>query len=291
MLGLDKWLNRIALLSQILLVIIAIVTVKLTVIPLYQKELSSEELAKAQIQLGSVQSKINELTSNVSAKENKLNITVSRLREVEKAEGVSRENLSALNRELGSQGRVLAELKKQNKKITDESSRLKGALISENQLKFRQALEWFALVTDIGRDCYNLDRVELFVSKEDRKAETAKGCGPHANVQNGIETLRKVRNDSSGDPLTLPDGTLDKWLSLAEIELAREKFHMQSVYEPSVFKSLDFKNLVRKDRESNDEFRARVVAMQEARSDYASRSRSRDHDIAKRFIRNIKLPM
>ncbi|WP_221033469.1 hypothetical protein, partial [Pseudomonas amygdali] len=111
MLGFDKWLNRVALGSQILLVIIALITIKYTVIPLYQKELSSEELAKAQIQLGNVQAKINELTSNVASKELSLISTSKKLNEAEGAERSSRESLAVLNKELSVQLKILADLK------------------------------------------------------------------------------------------------------------------------------------------------------------------------------------
>ncbi|ARA79889.1 hypothetical protein B5U27_07320 [Pseudomonas amygdali pv. lachrymans] len=174
--------------------------------------------------------------------------------------------------------------KQQNKRIADESSRLKGALVSENQLKFRQALEWFTLISDMGRDCYDPDIAEIFENKKARKAETLKGCDPHAYVESGIDTLRKFRRDSSGDPLSFPDGTLDKWLNLAELSLQKEKFNMQSVYEISVYKSLDSENLVQKERESPEDFRARLAALDKAKNDYARKSRSRDHDIAKEAL-------
>lgn len=289
--GFDKWLSRITLISQILLVVIALVTVKLTVIPLYQKELSSEELAKAQIQLSNVQAKIETLTSSVGDKEKELAITVSRLKEIEQAERAGRDSLSALNNELKNQAKNLAELQHKNKKITDESARLKIALVSENQLKFRQALEWFTLVTDLTRDCYRPDIAEFFANSEERETETAKGCSPHSHVKSGIKTLRELRRDSSGDPLYFPEGTLDKWLNLAEVGVDREEFNMQSVYEPSVFKSLNSDNLVKKDTESSVEFRARVDALDEARNEYARKARARDHDVAKRFIRNLNLSM
>ncbi|MEE5120415.1 hypothetical protein V2K50_11230 [Pseudomonas alliivorans] len=289
--GIDKWLNRVALGSQILLVIIALITINYTVIPLYQKELSSEELAKAQIQLGNVQDKINDLTSSVASKELSLISTNKKLNEAESAEKLSRENLANLNKELSVQLKLLTDLKQQNKRIIDESAKLKGALVSENQLKFRQALEWFTLISDMGTNCYDPDMAEFFKDKEARKAETSKGCDPHAYVKSGIDNLRKFRRDASGDPLSLPDGTLDKWLNLAELSLQKDKFNMQSVYEISVYKSLDSENLVQKERESPKDFRARLAALDKARRDYASKSRSRDHDIAKKFIRSLDLSM
>ncbi|ARA79887.1 hypothetical protein C4C37_09325 [Pseudomonas amygdali pv. lachrymans] len=118
MLGFDKWLNRVALGSQILLVIIALITIKYTVIPLYQKELSSEELAKAQIQLGNVQAKINELTSNVASKELSLISTSKKLNEAEGAERSSRESLAVLNKELSVQLKILADLKGDAEQLT-----------------------------------------------------------------------------------------------------------------------------------------------------------------------------
>jgi hypothetical protein len=299
MLDFDKWLNRTALLSQVLLVAIALITVKLTVIPLYQKELSSEELAKAQIQLGTVNSKIAELDLNIQSKEKELAVTASRLVDTERAEITSRENLVSLNLEMANQAKNLEKIKQQNTKNLNESIRLKSVLESENQLKFRQALEWFSMVSGLGRNCYRPDLAEFVLKNKSQggkyKAEVEidndmqGSCSPYSSIKTGIKTLQARKSDSSGDPLNLPDGKLEKWLGLAEVEIERRKFDMQSVYEISVFKSLNPNNLVEKHGESPADFRARFVAMENARSQYASKVRDRDSEIRNRFVRSIKL--
>ncbi|UXZ98350.1 hypothetical protein K3169_11035 [Pseudomonas phytophila] len=289
--GLDKWLNRVALFSQILLVIIAIVTVKLTVIPLYQKELSSEELAKAQIQLGVVQSRINELTSDVGAKEKELNLTVLKLQEAERAETVSRANLASVNYELKIQAKNLADLKVQNRKISEESSQLKKALESESQLKFRQALEWFMMVSDMDRNCYRPDLAELRKKNDEKGRSADKECNPYSYIKAGVATLRKRRHDAAGDPLNLPGSTLDKWLSLADAEAEKQRSQLHGAFNAVVFESLVKGSSEREDGEPFSEYRKRLEGIFKLRDDYASKARDQDMDVASKFIRSLGLPM
>ena len=96
----DLWLGRVTSLSQLFLVVIAIATIKLTVIPLYQKELSSEELARSQIKLNSVQSEIDKLQSAIAEKEKLLVETELRQSELAEAEGLSKKRLFIVDAEL-----------------------------------------------------------------------------------------------------------------------------------------------------------------------------------------------
>jgi hypothetical protein len=289
--ALDKWLSRISLISQILLVGIALLTVKLTVIPLYQKELNSEELAKAQIKLSSVQSELDGLARSVSDKEVKLAEAVSRIDEISRAETVSRAKLAMVNSELESKVKDLSLLKMQNIKIASESAQLRASLASESQLKFRQALEWFTMSTGLSRDCYYPELSEIFVNPEKRIAETAKGCGPYAFLKNGLATLKKTRHDSSGDPLNIPDDILSKWFLLVEQEADREEDRLQSAFDLSIYKGLDPENLVQKENEADDKYLKRFSELEKARRDYSKNANLKDGDIAKKFIRNISLPI
>jgi len=150
----DKWLNRVTSVSQLLLVVIAAITIKLTVIPLYQKELNSEELAKAQIKLNLVQAEMDSLNKAVLSKEEMLADTLSRLQGAERAELETRTALGKLNEEFSSKSKSLAVLKSQNAKIMIESANLKDRVMLDNQLRFKQALEWFSMISNSSRDCY-----------------------------------------------------------------------------------------------------------------------------------------
>lgn len=145
-----------------ILVVIAIATIKLTVIPLYQKELSSEELARSQIKLNSVQSEIDKLQSAIAEKEKLLVETELRQSELAEAEGLSKKRLFIVDAELKDKEAELQKLRKNQERMLAESTTVKRQLNSENKLKFYQALEWFSMTSDLGRDCYDPEVAEIF---------------------------------------------------------------------------------------------------------------------------------
>lgn len=284
----DLWLGRITGLSQLILVVVAIATIKLTVIPLYQKELNSEELAKSQIKLNSVQAEIDKLQSAIAEKERMLVEAESRQDGVAKAEELSRQRLLLVNAELKLKEAELLSLRRNQEKMVAESAKIKGQLNSENALKFYQALEWFSMVSDMQRDCYHPELAEIFENAEARKADLRKGCGPYRSLKDGINSIRERRRDSSGDPLNI--SMLDAWLSVAEKELERKKITLRSSFDLAVYQGLGSENLVKKPDESEEEFYKRKMEVEKSQSDYSSRARDHDREIQKDFIRNLKLP-
>ena len=284
----DLWLGRITSLSQLFLVVIAIATIKLTVIPLYQKELSSEELAKSQIKLNSVQSEIDKLQSAIAQKEKLLVETELRQSDLAEAEGLSRKRLFIVDAELKNKEAELQKLRKNQERMLAESTKVKGQLNSENTLKFYQALEWFSMVSDLQRDCYDPEVAEIFENAEERKADVRKGCGPYRSLKDGINSIRERRRDSSGDPLNI--SMLNAWLDVAEKELEHKKTSLRSSFDLAVYEGLGSKNLVKKPDESEEDFFKRKTAVEKSQSDYSSRARAHDREIQKDFIRNLQLP-
>jgi len=287
----DKWLNRATSLSQLILVIIAAVTIKLTVIPLYQKELNSEELAKAQLKLNTVQAETENLAKKVMEKESKLLDTVSLLEQLSETERQVRAKLELVNAELSDKTKDLVVIRSQNKMVLAESRRLKEQVVSDYQLKFRQSLEWYAMTTSIRRDCYGPDLSGIFADPRQRKAETAKGCGPYAFLKEGLRTLRDIRKDPSGDPLDIPEATFESWLSITDYKIEKERSSIGTAFDPGIYKSLDSDNLVQKEHESASEFQKRVSQVKKASDDYSRRARDKDLDLENRFIRDLSLPM
>lgn len=285
---LDLWLGRITSLSQLFLVVVAIATIKLTVIPLYQKELNSEELAKSQIKLNSVQAEIDRLQSAITAKEKLLVETQSRQDDLAKAEESSRERLLLVDAELKLKETELLSLRRNQERMIAESAKMKGQLKSENTLKFYQAVEWFSMVSDLQRDCYNPEMAEIFENAEARKADLRKGCGPYRSLKDGINAIRERRRDSSGDPLNI--SMLDAWLSVAEKELEHKKISLRSSFDLAVYQSLGSENLVKKPGEAEEAFYKRKADVEKSQSDYSLRARDHDREIQKDFIRNLKLP-
>lgn len=284
----DLWLGRITSLSQLFLVVAAIATIKLTVIPLYQKELNSEELAKSQIKLNSVQVEIDKLQSTIAAKEKLLVDVQSRQDDLAKAEESSRERLLLVDAELKHKEAELLSLRRVQEKMVADSAKVRGQLNSENTLKFYQALEWFSMVSELQRDCYNPEVAEIFENAEMRKADLRKGCGPYRSLKDGIKSIRERRRDSSGDPLNI--SMLDAWLTVAEKELEHKKISLRSSFDLAVYQGLGSENLVKKPGESDKEFYKRKADVEKSQSDYSSRARDHDREAQKDFIRNLKLP-
>ncbi|WP_439253159.1 hypothetical protein [Pseudomonas monteilii] len=284
----DLWLGRITSLSQLFLVVAAIATIKLTVIPLYQKELNSEELAKSQIKLNSVQVEIDKLQSAIAEKEKLLVDVQSRQDDLAKAEESSRERLLLVDAELKHKEAELQSLRRIQERMIADSAKIKGQLKSENTLKFYQALEWFSMVSELQRDCYNPEVAEIFENAETRKADLRKGCGPYRSLKDAIKSIRERRRDSSGDPLNI--SMLDAWLSVAENELEHKKVSLRSSFDLAVYQGLGSENLVKKPGESDEEFYKRKADVEKSQSDYSNRARDHDREAQKDFIRNLKLP-
>ncbi len=283
----DKWLSRITAISQLALVGIAIATIKLTVIPLYQKELSSEELARAQLKLSTVQDQVDALQETINQKEARLKDTELRQLQISAAEEDSRKRLMIVNSELKKKEAELSRLRLSNNQMVAESSKLRVQLIDDNRQRVYQALEWFSMTSDLMRDCYNPKMSAMFENAAERRADAAKGCGPYRSLKEGIKSLRALRHDAAGDLLDIP--YLDEWLDVAEKELERNKVNLRGAFDPAVYASLDSGNLAKKSNETSEDFYKRVKDLDKHRSDYSEAARKRDRDLQKHFIRNLPL--
>ena len=151
--GFDKWLQRITSISQVLLVAIAIFTIYYSVIPLYQKELASEQLAKIQIEQFSAEERLNFLNAGYDLKMKEVELFRSELESLTyqlKQERLQLDNVSSeIKRKdtlLSDTNRLLASARKDVEKTS-----LK--LISSHKLKFVQALDWYTVVELLDEKC------------------------------------------------------------------------------------------------------------------------------------------
>lgn len=214
--GFDKWLQRITSISQVLLVAIAIFTIYYSVIPLYQKELASEQLAKIQIEQFSAEERLNFLNAGYDLKMKEVELFRSELESLTyqlKQERLQLDNVSSeIKRKdtlLSDTNRLLASARKDVEKTS-----LK--LISSHKLKFVQALDWYTVVELLDEKCEKA--MSEWTRPDDDPTPKPKpvGCNPYETIKLAIYKVQQPEaKDASGDHLFLPIDYVRKWSDIA----------------------------------------------------------------------------
>ena len=212
----DKWLQRFTSGSQVILVIIAIFTIYYSVIPLYQKELASEQLARIQMEQFAAEERLNFLNAGYELKLKEIDGFRS---EIESLTYQSKEERFKLEKVISEIERKDALLSGTNKLLASargEMEKTSLKLINSHKLKFVQVLDWYTLIEPLDEKC---DKVLSEWSRPDDdplpKPDSV-GCNPYETIKLAIYKVQQPKaKDASGDELFLPVGYVRKWSGIA----------------------------------------------------------------------------
>ncbi|WP_339435973.1 hypothetical protein [Pseudomonas sp. EL_65y_Pfl1_R32] len=215
----DMYLQRLTSISQIALVLIAAFTIFYSVIPLYQKELASEQLARIQIEQLRAEDRLAFLNASYDSKLQEIEKARNEIGALVKQSKEERDNLDKLNLEIQGKDALLA---KTNKSLASTKREMEAAnikLVLSQKLKFVQALEWYTLVEPLDDKCDMA--MAQWTRPSDALASKTKpvGCDPYQAVKLAIHNIQQPgAKDYSGDDLLLTSENVRNW-SRAAAEL------------------------------------------------------------------------
>lgn len=212
----DIYLQRATSFSQILLVLIAAFTIVYSVIPLYQKELASEQLARIQIEQLRAEDRLAFLNASYDSKLQEIEKARNEISALVKQSKEERDNLQKLNLEIQGKDALLAKTSKSLASIKREMESANLKLVLSQKLKFVQALEWYTLIEPIDNKCDMA--MAKWTRPSDASASKTKpvGCDPYQTVKLAIHKIQKPEaKDSSGDELLLPGENVRNWAHAA----------------------------------------------------------------------------
>lgn len=206
----DVCLGRATSVSQIILVGVAAYTLYFTAIPLYQKELASEQLAKIQIEQAAAEERLSfintsyELQVDESKRIRIQNELLAGRLELEK------NHLSSVQSQIETKDDELNLLKSELQKTSESVRVAEDKLTAAARLKFIQAVEWFALRTQLEKKCeMSIIRRHNVDAFKDR-AEIS-SCDPLSSITSAISAAAQPdAKDQSGDPLGLSKTEADR---------------------------------------------------------------------------------
>ncbi|WP_149088619.1 hypothetical protein [Pseudomonas prosekii] len=220
----DMYLQRLTSISQIALVLIAVFTIFYSVIPLYQKELASEQLARIQIEQLRAEDRLGFLNASYDSKLKEIEKARNEIDALVKQSKGERDNLQMLNLEIQGKDALLAKTNKSlaNTKLEMESANLK--LLLSQKLKFIQAIEWYTLVEPLDDKCdmamANWARPNDVLLAKSKPV----GCDPYQTVKLAIHKVQQPEaKDSSGDNLLLTSENVRIWSSTATELMEKNK--------------------------------------------------------------------
>lgn len=234
----DVCLSRATSVSQLILVGVAAYTLYFTAIPLYQKELASEQLAKIQIEQAAAEERLSfintsyELQVDESKRIRTQNELLAGRLELEK------NHLSSVQSQIKTKDDELNLLKSELQK-TGESVRIaEDKLTAAGRLKFIQAVEWFAIKTQLGKRC------EMSIighpnggALKDRAEMSS--CDPLSSITSAISAAAQPdAKDQSGDPLGLSKTEADRLYRRAAKLVSANKDALADVVDYSQLKIL-----------------------------------------------------
>jgi len=199
----DVHLGRATSISQLILVGVAGYTLYFTAIPLYQKELASEQLAKIQIEQAAAEERLSFINSSyeLQLEESKRIRTQNEL--LAGHLELERQHLSNIQLQISTKDDELNLLRFELQKTSESVRVAESKLNAAGRLKFIQAVEWFAIKSQLGKEC------EMFIigsqneeAVEDKAAISK--CDPLGSIASAIRAAaRPDAIDQSGDPLGL----------------------------------------------------------------------------------------
>lgn len=208
----DTYLGRATSLGHLILVGVAIFTLYYTAIPLYQKELASEQLAKIQIEQAAAEERLNFINSSYQLQVEESN----RMREQKELLAgrleLEQQYLAEIQLQIKFKDDELSSLRSALQKTSESIRVVEGKLSSAGRLKFVQAVEWFALQAQLSKEC------ELSIIGRDSKkvggglGTDIRKCDPLSSIISAIDAAAEPNaKDQSGDHLSLSKSEREKW--------------------------------------------------------------------------------
>jgi len=223
----DLILQRVTSVSQIALVIIAIFTIWYSVIPLYQKELASEQLAKIQIDQMAAEERLEFLRASYSTQIQEIESARNEIKGLTEKLVDDRSRLSFLKEEIDKKNNQLLYLDANLKKEKLLAHSASNQLVRSQKLKFIQTLEWYTLVAPLSDKCDTVLR--RWTRPESAKNEKIKkvGCNPYENIKTAILSIQlATARDSSGYDLQIDRSNLESWSKQANSLMEKNKYQL-----------------------------------------------------------------
>ncbi len=225
----DIYLSRLSHLSQVLLLILAIFGYFYTILPLYQKELLTEELAKIKIDLANKRNEIIKANQTLASIKERLNTTRLKIIDYEKR---TSDLTISLKKNILNRDKLLWD------KFSDRINFLVAIdeMLSNNVKFYRTNCEH-----SIDSNYHNRSSNKIIITEE-MKMSFGK-CSPYYKYYKIINKININSTDNSGSPLRIKLNTLNKYKEHALKLLEKNKdnlsysldYHMlQNSYKASI---------------------------------------------------------
>lgn len=223
----DLILQRTTSISQIILVAIAVFTIRYSVIPLYQKELASEQLAKIQIDQMAAEERLESLKTGYSSQLQEIELARAEILDLTAKLNNDRAQLNDLTTQIDKKNIQLAHL---NTTLNKEKNRALAAstqLVESQKLKFIQALEWYTLIAPLDDKCRAAMRKWTRPDTPEYEKLKKPGCDPYENIKNAILKIQSpTAKDASGDELQIEPVNLERWSKHADSLMEQNRFQL-----------------------------------------------------------------
>lgn len=208
----DTCLGRATSLSQLILVGVAIFTLYYTAIPLYQKELASEQLAKIQIEQAAAEERLGFINSSYQLQVDESNRMRKQNELLAARLELEQHHLAEIQSEIKVKDDELSSLRRALQKTSESIRVVESKLDSVGRLRFVQAVEWLALQSQLSQEC-ELNLIGRGNRKEiDKGGANIRRCDPLSSIISAIDAAAEPNaKDQSGDHLGLSRTERDKW--------------------------------------------------------------------------------
>jgi hypothetical protein len=223
----DLILQRITSISQIALVIIAVFTIWYSVIPLYQKELASEQLAKIQIDQIAAEERVKFLDTSYTIQLQEIDNAHKEIAGLTTTLVDDRSRLDSLTAEISQKNNQLSNLNSSLNKAKVQAQAANTQLTQSQRLKFIQALEWYTLTAPLHEKCDQAMRRWTRADSTEQVKVKKTGCNPYENIKSAISNIQQPNaKDSSGDDLHIDQENMNMWCKRAYSLMEKNKYQL-----------------------------------------------------------------
>ncbi|MEW8320111.1 MAG: hypothetical protein AB2694_19185 [Candidatus Thiodiazotropha sp.] len=223
----DKWLSRVTSISQVVIMVLALLCFFYTVVPLYQRELVNEEFARTKLEHIEVKNSLEASRAELSEQLEKIELLKLQKNGLATDLNRIRTAIDKAVAERESAASALRVIKRKYQNTERELLKTEQSLNHNHMLRVLQSAEWFSSVGSLMEDCNPYTTTDR-TSEEQKR--TAPDCTAYGLIKSALQKISQPNaKDPAGDKLDAPPDLIAHIVTESEELLELHKLQLNSI--------------------------------------------------------------
>ncbi|MCG8066375.1 MAG: hypothetical protein JAY84_00815 [Candidatus Thiodiazotropha taylori] len=223
----DKWLSRVTSISQVVIMVLALLGFFYTVVPLYQRELVNEEFARTRLEHLEVKNSLEASRAELSEQLEKIELLKLQKNDLAVDLNGIRTAINKAVAERESAVSALRVIERKYQNTERELEKTEQSLNHNHMLRVLQSAKWFSSVWSLMEDC-NPYTTTGRTSEEQKR--TTPDCTAYGLIKSALQKISQPNAiDPAGDKLDAPRELIVQIVTKSEELLELNKLQLNSI--------------------------------------------------------------